>query len=224
MKKYYLHNGTEQDGPFDISDLKSKGITPKTEVWHEGISDWTDADQINELKELFSKATPPPIIKKTPKKTIQTKSVPKTNTGKNLKKVALISLAVFGGIYLLNLIVNVNSDTSSASYYEQKMTIEETENSNPTRFLSADGKYNSSFWGTELKIRGEITNRATIADYKDVTVRVTYYSKTKSVLGKKEYTLYEVYKPNSVTPFRLDIENYKDVDGIGWEVIRAMAN
>ena len=27
MKKYYLHNGTDQQGPFDIEDLKTKNIT-----------------------------------------------------------------------------------------------------------------------------------------------------------------------------------------------------
>ena len=27
MKKYYLHNGTESSGPFDIEELKAKNIT-----------------------------------------------------------------------------------------------------------------------------------------------------------------------------------------------------
>jgi hypothetical protein len=219
MKKYYLHNGTEQDGPFDISDLKSKGITAKTEVWYEGISDWTNADEIDELKGLFSKVTPPPIR---PKSTTKEPVKKKSKLGRNLQILGLVLLLGFVGITVIPNLMN-NSD-NPASYLEQKMTIEETENSDPTRFLSADGKYNSSFWGTELKIRGEITNRATIADYKDVTVRVTYFSKTKSVLGTKEYTLYEIYKPNFVTPFRLNITNYKDVETIGWEVIRAMPN
>jgi hypothetical protein len=57
------------------------------------------------------------------------------------------------------------------------MTIEQTENSDPLRFLSVDGKYNESFWGTKFKLKGKITNRATIADYKDVVVKITYYSK-----------------------------------------------
>lgn len=104
------------------------------------------------------------------------------------------------------------------------MMIEEIENSDPTRFLIVDGKFNSSFWGTEIKIRGEVTNRATMAHYKDVKVLVTYYSKTKSVLGTKEYTLYEVYEPNSVTSFRLDISNYKEVETIGLEVTSAIPN
>ena len=219
MKKYYLHNGTEQDGPFDISDLKSKGITAKTEVWHEGISDWTNAGEIDELKGLFSKATPPPIR---PKSTTKEPVKKKNKLGRNLQILGLVLLLGFIGFTVVPNLLNNNDNP--ASYIEQKMTIEETENADPTRFLSADGKYNSSFWGTELKIRGEITNRATIADYKDVTVRVTYFSKTKSVLGTKEYTLYEVYKPNSVTPFRLDITNYKDVETIGWEVISAVPN
>jgi hypothetical protein len=104
------------------------------------------------------------------------------------------------------------------------MSIEEIENSDPIRFLSAEGKYNESFWGSKIKIRGSITNTATVADYKDVTVRVTYYSKTNSVLGSNEYTLYEVYQPNTKTPFRLDITNYENVNTINWEVISALPN
>lgn len=216
MKKYYLHNGKEQDGPFDISDLKAKKITPATEVWYEGLPDWKAADQIEELKVLFTRVTPPPIKSKS------SYSDKKSASDKNILRISLIAIAVIIGVYIINLMISDNSDP--ASYLEQKLTVEEIENNNPTRFLSADGKYNSSFWGTELKIRGHITNTATVADYQDVTVRVTYYSKTQSVLGSKEYTLYEVYEPNSVTPFRLDIENYKDVDAIGWEVIRAIPN
>ena len=225
MKKYYLHNGTEQDGPFDVSDLKSKGIKEKTEVWYEGLADWTTADQIDELKVLFQKTTPPPIKPKSTKNKSQPTPAPKkSKVGKNILTLILITIGVVGGFTLITSILDSSSDTNPANYFEQKMTIGEIEDADPKRFLSAGGKYNESFWGTELKIRGEITNTATVADYKDVTVQVTYYSKTNSVLTTKNYTLYEVYQPNTVTAFRLDIENYKDVDSIGWEVTSALPN
>ncbi|MFY8185430.1 MAG: GYF domain-containing protein, partial [Bacteroidia bacterium] len=40
MKKYFLHNGKDQDGPYSVDDLKLKGLTAKTMVWFEGISTW----------------------------------------------------------------------------------------------------------------------------------------------------------------------------------------
>ena len=59
MKKYFLHNGTTHEGPFDIEELK--GITGDTPVWFDGLDDWTTADKVAELKDLIKAA---PQIKK----------------------------------------------------------------------------------------------------------------------------------------------------------------
>ncbi|MES2575353.1 MAG: GYF domain-containing protein [Bacteroidota bacterium] len=53
MKKYYLHNGTESSGPFDIEELKAKNITKQTPVWFEGMEKWKTAAEIEELKSVF---------------------------------------------------------------------------------------------------------------------------------------------------------------------------
>ena len=60
MKKYYLHNGTESSGPFDIEELKVKNITKSSPVWFEGMQHWKTAGEIPELTRLFI-VTPPPI-------------------------------------------------------------------------------------------------------------------------------------------------------------------
>lgn len=60
MKKYYLHNGTESSGPFDIEELKAKNITKASPVWFEGMQHWKTAGEIPELTQLFI-AVPPPI-------------------------------------------------------------------------------------------------------------------------------------------------------------------
>ena len=53
MKKFYLHDGHLQQGPFDIADLRSKGITSETYIWYQGLNQWIPAGQIEELKPLF---------------------------------------------------------------------------------------------------------------------------------------------------------------------------
>jgi hypothetical protein len=60
MKKYYLHNGTESSGPFDIEELKAKKITKTSPVWFDGMLHWKTAGEIPELTSLFA-LTPPPI-------------------------------------------------------------------------------------------------------------------------------------------------------------------
>ena len=63
MKKYYYHNGLEEQGPFDIDELKTKNLTKDSQIWHEGLSVWTSAGSIDELKDLINKTTPPPFSK-----------------------------------------------------------------------------------------------------------------------------------------------------------------
>ncbi len=225
MKKFYLHNGTEQDGPFDISDLKAKNITKQTEIWHEGLPDWTKAGEIDELNELFKQTTPPPIK---PKVNYQNaKPKPKAYSFTKSLTILGVIILVFVGIFVIVPMIdtnNYNSDLQPETYVEKKMTIEEIENSQPTQFITVEGQYNKSFWGTKIKLNGNIRNQATIADYKDVTIRVTYYTKTKSILTTQDHTIYEVFQPNSITPFNFSVDNYQDVDSIGLGIVNAIPN
>jgi hypothetical protein len=114
--------------------------------------------------------------------------------------------------------------SSESSYKEKVMSVEEIESSQPTSFLTADGTYGKNFWGDKLKVHGKITNAATVATYKDAVVRVTYYTKTKTELGSKNYTIYDFFPPHSTKTFELKIDNYQDVNSIGWDVVSAVAN
>ena len=59
MKKYFLHNGTESSGPFDLEELKSKRIIKNTPVWFEGLENWKTAGDIPELRTIFVLVPPP---------------------------------------------------------------------------------------------------------------------------------------------------------------------
>lgn len=134
-----------------------------------------------------------------------------------IKTIVVSALVIIS----LNIYGHFNSSNSNGSYYENKMTIEQMENSEPLKFLSIDGTYNKSFWGTKIKIQGKINNKATIATYKDATIRVIYYSKTKTNIGSKDYTIYELFLPNSTKVFDLKIDNFKNVNSIGLDIINA---
>jgi hypothetical protein len=241
MKKFYLHNGTEQQGPFDLEELRTKSVNKDTPIWYDGLTEWTTADKVDELKELIQSTTPPPFgnnqtpppINKQPSQTDAEEATShraparkKSNSG----RTALIGLLIIVGIVgAYALYENQESGAGhltipAETYQEKVMTVEEIEQSQPTNFLSADGNYNRNFWGTKIKVHGVITNKATVASYKDAVVRVTYYSKTKTELSSKDYTIYETFRPHSTTNFELKIENYKDVHSIGWDVIEATAN
>lgn len=233
MKKYFLHNGTEQQGPFDLDDLKAKLVNKDTPIWYDGLPDWTTAEKIDELKEILRTSTPPPfetkqsapppINKKTTQQT-QTQSATtqpqkKNTVGRTILIVVIILAVIVGGLAIID---NMNRGSGSGnSYQEQVMTIEEIERSQPTSFLSASGTYKDNFWGDKFKVNCVITNEATVATYKDVVIRITYYSKTETALGSRDHTIYETFPPTSTKTVELKIDNYKDVKSLGWDVISA---
>jgi uncharacterized protein (DUF1919 family) len=55
MKKYYLHDGTDRIGPFDIEELRMHIIDENIPVWYEGMPRWNAAKNVDELKSLFIK-------------------------------------------------------------------------------------------------------------------------------------------------------------------------
>ncbi len=106
---------------------------------------------------------------------------------------------------------------------ELRMELKQQEEVEPVKYLSADGTYRENFWGDKIKVNCTITNKATLATFKDAVVEITYYAKSKTVLGKTTQTIYEIFSPNSTKTIELKIDNYKDVSTIGWDVTSATA-
>lgn len=139
-----------------------------------------------------------------------------------MKKILLASSLVCFALVSCN-----NSDTNSQNFAkspeELKIELIQHEQNDPTNYLFADGTYRENIWGNKLKVSCTITNNATLTTYKDVVVRVNYYSQTESVLATNEYTIYEYFQPNSSKTIEMKIENYSDVYTIGWDVVSALA-
>jgi len=232
MKKYFLHNGTIQEGPFDNEDLRAKNISNDTPIWHEGLSEWTTAGKIEELKDVL-KLSPPPFKTSTPPPIQKPSSTQNNSIQIPIKKksnwiIRVIIAAVILGVVLYRFNKNNSNptvnpyETNGETYQEKVMTVEEIERSQPTNFLTADGNYNENFRRDKIKVHGVITNKATVATYKDAIIRITYYSKTKTELTQEDYTIYNFFPPNSTKNFELKIKNYSNVGSIGWEVIDAV--
>ena len=60
MATYYIVENNQQAGPFTFEQLAARGITPETNVWTEGMTNWTPASQVSELQTLFAKPAPQP--------------------------------------------------------------------------------------------------------------------------------------------------------------------
>ncbi|MBJ6141796.1 hypothetical protein [Hymenobacter sp. BT559] len=105
--------------------------------------------------------------------------------------------------------------SSHASYttpLEQPKTAEELraellaqEQSDPATYLGVAGTSRRNFIN-QLVLEGDIANAATLANFKDPVLSVTWYSKTQTELGIKEYPIYELVRAQGTTHFKLKTE------------------
>jgi hypothetical protein len=65
-KKYFYSDGQRQFGPFTFQELADQRISRKTQVWFQGLENWTQAGQVPELSALFAPPAPPPQQTYTP--------------------------------------------------------------------------------------------------------------------------------------------------------------
>jgi GYF domain 2 len=227
MKKYFLHNGKDQHGPYSTDDLKVKGLNANTMVWFEGISTWTEAQFIPELKE-FVISTPPPFEKSNSinqtfdkaKKVIDKDYVNEienkiqTNVGKKIFKYSLIVLAILGLVFIISMLMpsqeHKEKNNAPAFLSLQKARL---------RHINPNGIFGDGNKPLYWEIEGQITNSAKSVTYKDIKIEIEFFTATNTSLEKTIITLYKVFPPNNLQDkyekdtffeIKLDIEAPKD--------------
>ena len=138
MTQYYFHDGQQEQGPYDIEQLKSQSLKKDTPIWYEGLESWTTVGEVEELKKLFaSMLTPPPLmkpipdVKSTPPKIEQPTYVATNyqNVFPTKKKSLVVPLIVVGSLVVIGLIswlVYQNSQhTSTIDNLQEKVTTQD---------------------------------------------------------------------------------------------------
>jgi hypothetical protein len=111
------------------------------------------------------------------------------------------------------------------SYTEMIQAVKDTERLKPANFLNVKGDFTHAIFGKKLKVQGKIKSTAMVAIYKDAVVKITFLSKTRTVLGTKNYTVNETIEPYSEKEFDFKTDdNYEGVESISLNVISAVPN
>lgn len=105
-------------------------------------------------------------------------------------------------------------------YQQTKETLEETEKKNPKRFLTVDGFKRRNLL-RETVVKGTITNKATVASYKDIDVEISFYSETGALLLKDHEVVYKVIAPNSSEDFKYKTFAPKGSDSVAMKIVNA---
>jgi hypothetical protein len=122
-------------------------------------------------------------------------------------------VTVLASLALLHACSQANSHTSDSytapveeerpkTAAELRAELLAQEQSDPTTYLVVAGTHRRNFIG-QLVLEGYIGSAATLATFKDPILSVTWYSKTGTEVGTKEYPIYELVPAKGKIPFKL---------------------
>jgi len=106
------------------------------------------------------------------------------------------------------------------SYEIAKESLQDKELKNPQTFLTVTGNNRHNLVGQTV-IKGTITNKATVASYKDVDIKLDFYSKTGTLLETDKETVYEIIAPGQSKNFKTKYFAPKGTDSVALMVISA---
>ena len=147
MKVYYIHQGSEQSGPFTIEELKQKNISKDTPVWYEDLPEWKKAGELPELNSLFI-SVPPPFIEKEPASATQAtgkkipppiaQNKPAVIAGKKNMTIYIILVAVLAAVAGIYFFTRSGSDKKQGETIKELMVPAKSDSAEKKEIVNTD--------------------------------------------------------------------------------------
>lgn len=109
---------------------------------------------------------------------------------------------------------------SKENYEENKRSIEELEKESPAKFLTVSGNDKRNLLGQTV-VKGQVHNHAKMVTYKDVDIKLFFYSKTGALLQEDQEMVYENIAPGATVAFKSKYFAPKGTDSIAMTVLSA---
>jgi len=106
------------------------------------------------------------------------------------------------------------------NYELTKKNLRDREIRSPQIFLMVTGSDKHNVLGQTV-IKGVISNKATVAVYKDVDLQLDFYSKTGALLETDKETVFEVIRPGQSKSFKTKYFAPKGSDSVALKVLDA---
>ena len=108
------------------------------------------------------------------------------------------------------------------SYEKSKESLADKEKNNPIKFLAVENHDKKNLIGQTV-VKGTITNKASVCTYKDVELKLSFYSKTAVKLDEGIETIYEIINPGQSVKFKTKYFAPKGTDSVAIQVVKAAA-
>jgi hypothetical protein len=122
------------------------------------------------------------------------------------------------------ILFSCNSDTKARSekesYQITKEQLLKKEQKDPAAFLVVSGKNKKNIVGQTV-IKGTVSTKASVATFKDVDIKLSFYSKTKALLETDKETIFEILEPGESKDFKTKYFAPKGTDSVALQVLGA---
>ena len=106
------------------------------------------------------------------------------------------------------------------SYETIKENLLDKEKKNPANFLTVSGHDKHNLFGQTV-VKAIVSNKATVASFKDVDLKLEFYSKTCTLHETDHETVYEVIGPGQSQNFKTKYFAPKGTDSVALTVVTA---
>lgn len=216
MESYFIYVNGKRQGPFTLHDLREKNITAHTPIWKDGMKTWTEAHKIKELDGIYE-TKPPPFVNSDKqhsdydnRPTAFATATEKTgySIGKFLGLGGLLILVIIITFFIVYKSQNAGPNSPLRPFAREK-TPEELkaelrikENQTPTSYINHEGTWRKNLLG-ETVLEGTLSNKATIANFKDIVLNVVWMSKTNTDLKSENFVVYDFVRPGQSIKYKI---------------------
>ena len=124
-------------------------------------------------------------------------------------KAAILFAFAFSSILFSCNNNSTKEATEKESYEKTKESMKIKEEKNPQSFLIADSHDKKNLFGQTV-IKGTLINKASVAIFKDVNLKLFFYSKTKALLETDNEIVFEVLHPGESKILKQNILHRKE--------------
>jgi hypothetical protein len=130
-------------------------------------------------------------------------------------------LLLFSLLVLISCKDGKKTESMQIEKYEQsKLSVEEAEKENPMKFLSVTSTDKKNIIGQKV-IKGTVHNNAKIASFKDIDIKISFFSKTGELLEEDHEFIYEGIPPGGSVNFKSKFFAAKGSDSVSLEIVEA---
>lgn len=129
-------------------------------------------------------------------------------------------LILFTGILIITASCNNSHEyeiKASDKYEKIKESLGETEQKNPAKFLTVTGNNKKNLLGQTV-VKGTVANNATVITFKDVEIKLSFYSKTGALLEEDKDVVYQSINPGRSANFKSKYFAPKGTDSVAFHI------